>query len=211
VIPSSNPRSAASARNCVRWILALTVTQATAACGDDRTNGAFELHASHGLQTDVRGPTYAMTQWEVGGYWIVMDLTQNPSLLRAQERLSFEFAQRPDTGTWSGTGEPGRHGHDFTIGFGVDACNATSRWDADSTVASYWQVDSGRAHITSPLNRPGVSGSFVVHTHLTKCRAAGATTRIPGDTGGRMVLEGTFGTQPPQRHLIRTLIDFLGL
>lgn len=139
-----------------------------------------------------------------------MDLTQQDSPLRVQENLAFVFPSKADTGTWSGAAEPWQRGHDFTIGFGVGGCNATSHWDDDSTVASYWQVDSGRVHITSPLTRPGVSGSFAVFTQLKRCRSNDTTVRIvPGETTGRMVMEGTFATRPPERHPIRSLIDIL--
>ena len=104
----------------------------------------------------------------------------------------------------------GESTHADTIGFGVGSCTA-SRWDADSIAPSYWNVDSGRVQIETPLASPGVSGSFRVFTHLMWCVPDDTTTRIAGrDTSGRMVMEGTFATRTPKHHLIRSLLESLG-
>jgi hypothetical protein len=164
-----------STGNRVRWLIATLFLQAAVACADDRTDGVFELCASGGAQAAMRGSVYATSQIEIGGYWIAMDLTQQDSPLRTAEALSFEFASKPDSSSWSGVKAPLPTDHNFTIGFGVGSCDA-SRWDADSIAPSYWHVDSGRVHIKTPLASPGVSGSFMVFTHLNKCVAGDTTT-----------------------------------
>jgi hypothetical protein len=187
----------ASRRRWARWVFVLTLVQAVGACADDMTKGQFKLHASGDVQADTRGSTYATTEPEVGGYWIVMDLRQQDSPMMREERLSFEFFSKPDTGSWPGIKAPFPSPQNFTIGFGVGSCNGAS-WDADSTAGSYWHVDSGRVHVGTPRASPGVAGSFAVYTHLKKCVPGDTATRLAsGDPGRRMVMEGTFATHPP--------------
>ena len=183
-------------RNRARWVLPLLLTQAAAGCADDRTTGEFGLRASGTIQSEFRGSVYAKTEWESGGYWIVLEVPQQHPPMGAED-LSFMFASKPDSGTWSGARSLLREGHDFTIGFGPAACSVALRWDADSTIPSYWQVDSGWVHIATPLAVRGVSGSFRVFTQLKKCAQDDTTARpSPGDTARRMVMEGTFATHP---------------
>jgi hypothetical protein len=63
-------RKAASTGSRVRWLIATLFLQAAVACSNDRTNGVFELRASGGAQAAMRGPVYANTPVELGGYWI---------------------------------------------------------------------------------------------------------------------------------------------
>ena len=183
-------------------LLGLALTQAMLACSEHRTSGWYELHAAGAQQADLRGPAKALTQWEAGGYWITFDLTQQESPLRTQEYLSLVFEGKPDPGsrpleTHLEPSIDGRHLRHVSFGYG--GC-AVPRWDADTTVPSYWKVDSGRVHIISPRDQQGVTGSFNVFTHLVGCRP-GDTLAGP-DAGRRMVMKGVFQTHAPPRRSI---------
>jgi hypothetical protein len=196
----------ACAQSKPSWqVIALTLTLACVACGDDKTAGQFELHAADGFRADVHGPAYAKTESEAGGYWITFDLTHEQSILQSQEALSFVFPEKPDTGSWPSIDRLVVNAVGFKPSFDVGSCNVATRWDSDSTIASYWHVDSGRVLISTPRAQSGVTGTFRLFASRTSCRGEDKLR----DLGGRVVMAGRFETRAWDRHPLRDFVRFL--
>ena len=183
--------------------LALAIALVCAACVDDRTQGQFELRAADDTEADVHGSVYAKSETEAGGYWITLDLRQQPWMLHSQETLSLVFDEKPDTGSWPAVDRLLAGASGFEAHFAAGACNVATRWDSDSTIASYWHVDSGRVRISSPRDQSGVAGSFRLFASRTDCRAADT---LHADIRSRVVMAGSFETHAPARHRARDFV-----
>jgi len=197
------------ARDFLRWLVALTIVATSGACFEDRSSGFFTIRASDGVRAEIRGPVYAKTEESFTGYWVMMDLTQQASLLRGAENLALGFASKPDTGTWSGNDTPVPSGRNVSIAFNVNSCGPTIHWNTDSAVGGYLKVDSGRVHVTAPARQRGVSGTFSIFAELRDCGADSATQGVQSKAPRQVRLEGAFETREPARHRLRSLLRFL--
>lgn len=179
------PRPGSLNTSAARWLRLLPLAFVMG-CDSEPDYGSFRMRASDDNQAEINGPAATHSSFE-SGYTLALDLRWTASRFFDPNGLSFDFGQKPEPGVWRltmfGKSQP-RGGRIAWLAFDMRCANPDR--SSDTTVSSRWVFDSGLVHVTSPVARKGITGSFSIFLHCGSADSLHATNRV--------LLSGTFET-----------------
>ena len=169
----------------VSWFRVLALAIAVG-CETEPDYGSFRMKSADDSLTEIQGPASTNSSFE-SGYGLTFDLRWTASRFFDPHGLFIDFGSKPEPGLWQLTmfrKPPLPGGRTASLAFGMRC--ATPDRKSDTTVSSTWEFDSGSVHITSPVSREGITGSFRIFLHCGSADSIHATNPV--------LLSGTFET-----------------